>query len=97
MGGREPRLGIGMRVGVREIRLDVEYGRVIDKVNASDMEKRTGRGGIIHIDETDRRQANGVGSVRRTSGKDPYPLITTEAWRSDRRSRGDRAVERERE
>lgn len=53
MGGREPRLGIGMRVGVREIRLDVEYGRVIDKVNASDMEKRTGRGGIIHIDEAD--------------------------------------------
>lgn len=53
MGGRETRLGIGMRVGVREIRLDVEYRRVIDKVNASDMEKRTERGGIVNIDEAD--------------------------------------------
>ena len=53
MGGREPRLGIGMRVGVREIRLDVKYWGIIDKVNASDMEERTGRGGIIHIDESD--------------------------------------------
>lgn len=53
MGGGKTRLGIRMGVGIRQIRLDVKYWGIIDKVNASNMEERTGRGGIIHIDESD--------------------------------------------
>ncbi len=67
---REPApLGVGMRVGVRNVRFDVEHRRPVEHVHAADPHLEP-----AHLDQLHRGHADGVRPVRRAGGEEATAL-----------------------
>ena len=78
--------GIGMSIGIWEVRLYVKDGSAVHKVSTEDVDDRTIRSVIVDMREAHARETDGIGAKRRPRGEDTETLVAPKTRGTHRQS-----------
>ena len=75
--------GLGVRISIGNVWLDVVDGCTVHKVSPQDMDDRPFVSRLFYSVKTDAGQAKTIRTERRTGGKHPHPFVTAKTRRTD--------------